>query len=112
MNVQEGAGLVHLTGEHTPELKLGDIGLQRMDIFFNSIQRFLIALLGRKLEQFAGILQRPAHFIQGKDYLFQTRPFPAQTLGTFRIIPDLRLFQFADDLRQSFILAIEVKDTP
>jgi hypothetical protein len=83
-----------------------------MDIFFNGIQCFLVVFLGRKLKQLAGILQRTRHGVQGKDDLFQARPFTAKLLGTFRVAPDLRLLQLANDFRQPFILAVEVKDTP
>jgi hypothetical protein len=50
--------------------------------------------------------------IEGVNHLFQACPFTTEFLGTFRVIPDLRLLQLADDFRQTFILAIEVKDTP
>ena len=45
-------------------------------------------------------------------HLFETRTFATEFLSTFRVVPDLRRLQLADDFRQSFILAIEVKDTP
>ena len=112
MNVDEGTGLVHFTGEHTPEFKFGDIGFQRMDVVFNGIQRLLVIFLGGKLKQLAGILQRAGHVVQGANDLFEANPFTAQVLGTFRIVPDLRFLQFADDFSQSFNLAVEVKDTP
>jgi hypothetical protein len=50
--------------------------------------------------------------VQSVYHLFQPRPFTPELLGTLRVTPDLRFLQFADDLRQAFILAIEVKDTP
>ena len=104
--------LVHLTGEHAPEFKLCNVGLQCMDVLLDSIQRFLVAFLGRKLKQLAGVLQRARHVVQSADDLFEARTFPSKLLRTLRVVPDLRLFQLADDFRQSLILAIEVKDTP
>ena len=47
-----------------------------------------------------------------QERFFQAHPLTPQFLGTFRVIPDIRLFQFADDLGQPFIPCIEVKDTP
>jgi hypothetical protein len=43
--------------------------------------------------------------------LFQPRPLLAKGLCPLRVIPDVRLLQFALDLDQPFRLLIVVKDT-
>ena len=83
-----------------------------MDILLDGIQRLLVILLGGKLQQLTRIEQGPGHVIQRQYDFFQAHPFTPEFLGTFRVIPDIGDFQFANDFRQSFILAIEVKDTP
>jgi len=43
---------------------------------------------------------------------FQAGALLAERLGTFRIVPDSRIFEFATDFDQLFTLGIVVKDTP
>jgi len=43
--------------------------------------------------------------------MLETGAFLAQRLGTFRVIPDTRLFELALDFGQSFCLGLKVKDT-
>jgi hypothetical protein len=50
--------------------------------------------------------------IERVHHLFETRPFTAKRLGAFWIVPDVRVFQLANDLRQAFLFTIEVKGTP
>jgi len=52
------------------------------------------------------------HAVQRQYDLFQTYPLTPEFLRPLRVIPDLGVFQLADDLCQPFIFAIEVKDTP
>jgi hypothetical protein len=76
------------------------------------LQGVLVLLLGGHGEQFRGIAQTAIHAAQGLHHLFQPGPLAAQFLGTFGIIPDVRVFQLATDFDQAFPLGIEVKDTP
>jgi len=48
---------------------------------------------------------------EGIDHLLQSRPLLAQRLGTFRVIPDIGVFQLAANLDQLLTLVIVVKDT-
>ena len=50
--------------------------------------------------------------VNGLDDPLQLGPFLTQALGVFRIVPDIRAFQFAGDLGQTLVLGIVVKDTP
>jgi hypothetical protein len=58
------------------------------------------------------LLQFIDHARQGLDDLFESRTFAAQFLGAFRFVPDGRVFEFSADFDQTFMLGIEVKDTP
>jgi hypothetical protein len=83
-----------------------------VDIFLDGIQCFLVIFLGSHLQQLTRIEQGLGHVIQGQYDFFQPHPFAPKPLGALLVVPDLGVFQFADDLRQPFIFAIEVKGTP
>jgi len=44
--------------------------------------------------------------------MLESRPFAAQFLGAFRIIPDGGVFEFARYFVETFSFGIVVKDTP
>jgi hypothetical protein len=44
--------------------------------------------------------------------LFQSGAVLAQTLGTLRLVPDVRILEFATNFYQLFLFGVEVKDTP
>jgi len=46
------------------------------------------------------------------DDLFQLRPFLAQSLGIFGLVPDRGFTELALYFGETFLLLIEVKDTP
>jgi hypothetical protein len=46
------------------------------------------------------------------DDFFQLSPFFAQFLGLFRVIPDVRIFQFPLDFIQALLFGFKVKGTP
>lgn len=46
------------------------------------------------------------------NYLFQLRPFLAQSLGIFGLVPDRGFTELALYFGETFLLLIEVKDTP
>ena len=54
-------------------------------------------------------LQEPG---QRPDRFLQPGTLPAQFLRTFRVVPDVGLFQFTGNLGQAFRPGIEVKGTP
>jgi hypothetical protein len=43
---------------------------------------------------------------------FQLRPLFSERLGTFRMVPDFRIFQFPENFGETLLLVFEVKDTP
>jgi hypothetical protein len=44
--------------------------------------------------------------------VLQTGTFPAQFLGTFRIVPDSGIFEFAAYFVETLTFGVIVKDTP
>ena len=49
---------------------------------------------------------------EGTNFGFQFGAFTAEFLRSLGIAPELGLFEFALDFRQSLLLGIKVKDTP
>jgi hypothetical protein len=52
------------------------------------------------------------HFVEGFDDLRQLGALAAQVLGIFRVVPDVRVFEFAVYFDQAISFLIVVKDTP
>ena len=46
------------------------------------------------------------------DDSFELATLLAQRLGQFRVVPDFRILEFAENLGQPFLFGFEVKDTP
>ncbi len=112
LDIEEGAGLVHLAGEHAPEFQPGDLGFQRVQVGLDNIEGFLVTLLGGHLQQFARIAHAVGEPVERQHHVLEPRTLAAQLLGTRGIVPDVGFFQFANDLGQLFRLAFEVKGTP
>jgi len=58
------------------------------------------------------VVERTANLVQRGYDGFETRAFLAQGLGSFGIIPDVRVFQLPVDLFEALFLVFIVKDTP
>ena len=63
-------------------------------------------------EQLAGIVQTGIELLQHEHDFFQPGPVLAELLCPLRIIPYIRLLEFANDLLEFFFSCSEVKDTP
>jgi hypothetical protein len=51
------------------------------------------------------------NLLQAADDFFQPRPLAVQLLRPLGVVPDLGVFELAQDLGQALLLGIEVKDT-
>jgi hypothetical protein len=102
---------VHLAGKHAPELETFYAGLEALQVALDLGSGSRVAFFHGKREQFVRVLQSVRDLIEPGDDLLQLSPLLAKGLCPFRIIPDVRLFQFALDLDQPFRLLIVVKDT-
>ncbi len=59
-----------------------------------------------------GIPQALGQLVEGGDEFVQTRPFAAQFLGAFRVVPDLGTLEFAVYFLETLALGVVLKDTP
>jgi len=112
LNIQVAVVGVHLTTEHAAEFELLKRLLQTLQLAHHIIHRALVALFGGHFQQFAGIRQAAAHFIQGFNDLRQCSAFTPQVLGALRVVPDTGIFQLTLYFGQTITLVIVVKDTP
>ncbi len=71
----------------------------------------IVLLLGSKIEQLGRISEAGLEFVERDNDLLETRPLPAERLGSVGLAPDIGLLQFALDLGQPFRLLLVVKDT-
>ena len=85
--------------------------IEGVEIGCNLASRCLVILFGSKVQQFAGILQPNAKFVEDDDNLFELRSLLSQGLSTLGFIPDVGLLEFATNFGQAFGLAVVVKDT-
>ena len=59
-----------------------------------------------------GIVERAVQLLDGEYDLLQPHPVLPQLLRLLRIIPHIRLFEFADYFLEFFLACCKVKDTP
>ena len=83
----------------------------RPDVRLNFLRGRGIRLLGRQIDEFAGITQAALEAIQAADHLLELRALPAQLLCAFRRVPNPRLLEFARYFLQTFVLVVVIKDT-
>ena len=112
LDIEEGIVGVEFTGEHPPKLELGHAVFEVVDVRGDSIHRFGIALFHRHLEQIGAIGEPGLQLIHVQDDAFEHRPFLTEGLGPFLVVPDVRVFEFAQHLGQALLLGLVVKDTP
>ena len=66
----------------------------------------------RHFHEIGGVIQTRLQLFQGDDDGLEGGSLAAQGLCLFRIVPDPRVLELPQDLRQTFFLLREVKDTP
>ena len=76
------------------------------------IERAFVVFLDGEVEQVFGIGQTAGELVDGDDNAFQRTALTTDVLRLFRVIPDARIFEFAQDFFQTLLLQIVVKDTP
>ena len=110
--IQEGIAGIHFTGEHTPEFKCFNLLLQFGQVSLNGFDAVLVVFLDSHVEQFGGIIEPGLQLFQHQHDFFQADSFLSQLLRLLRIIPHIRLFEFADYFLELFLACCKVKDTP
>jgi hypothetical protein len=101
-----------LAAEHALELELLDLAAHRIDIA-RYFDRGALVLVGLgHLQQVSRVGQPAVEPLELPHDAIELGAFAAQRFGARGVLPDLGIFQPLLDLRQPFLLAIEVKDTP
>jgi hypothetical protein len=111
LDIDIGVIGVHLAREHAPEFEPGQPLLETAEIRLDFGYRIGIVFLDCEFQQFAGIVEAGAQFVEDNDNLFELRTLLAERLGAIGFIPYIGLFELALDLGQAFRLAVVVKDT-
>jgi hypothetical protein len=103
---------IHLAAEHAPELQRAHGGFQPRDFLLDvGDGRGIVLGLGQ-LEQLAGIGKLGSRGIELGEVGNQPGAFASQFLRAFGVVPDILLFELADDFLQAFLLRVVVKETP
>jgi hypothetical protein len=83
-----------------------------LDVLGHRLRGFLVVLGLGQLQQLGRAFQAFEQALDAVDGPVERRALAAQRLGTFRVVPDVRVFQFALYFLQALALGIVVKDTP
>jgi hypothetical protein len=111
LDVEKGVVRIHLARNMRWNSSCSTSRLQPIDvgsIFRGGADR----LLGREIEQFAGVAQAAREPIQAADDLFELGALLAELLRAIRLVPDAGLFEFARYFLQALVLVVVIKDTP
>jgi hypothetical protein len=111
LNVNIGIVGIHLTRKHAAKFEPGYLFLELREIADDFVNGFAIVFFFGESQQFVGLAQTRRHFVEPDDYLLKLCSFLAKCLRALRILPDIRLFEFALNLGQSLRFALVVKDT-
>jgi hypothetical protein len=103
---------IHLPGEHPGEFELFDAARVTLDVGDDRIRGVLVVFHLDQVEELAGTFEAFGQFTDAVDGFFQRRALASQRLCACRIVPDVRVFQFAIDFFQTLDLGVVVKDTP
>ena len=85
---------------------------QRFDVARDRDGGALVAFFDGQIEQIARLGQTLGQAADATDDALEARTFLAEILCTLRIVPDVRIFEFAGDFFEPLGLGLEVKDTP
>jgi len=95
LNIDKAIGSIMLSRKHPLKFQFFDHHQGRIQIGIHRSQQFLILLAERKFQHFVSVSQTGTQLVHRFDDGFQSRSFPAQFLGFFRLTPDTGVFQFA-----------------
>jgi hypothetical protein len=76
------------------------------------VDRLFVIFFDCHRQQLIGVCEPAREFIEASYNPLQLRALLPKGLGAIRIVPNVRLFELALDLGQSFRLGLIVKDTP
>jgi K+/H+ antiporter YhaU regulatory subunit KhtT len=97
--------------EHPPELELGDALLELACIGLDREQRVVVRFLARERVELAAVVESLRQRAQRMDDAVELLLLLAELLGARRVVPDLRILEFAVDRGEARRLDVVVKDT-
>jgi hypothetical protein len=103
---------VHLAREHALEFELGDVALEARGVELDGPDRALVGLRLGEIEQLDGLVQAATQPVERADDSLELGALAAQFLCALRVLPDRRVLELPQDLRQSLAAPLVVKDTP
>ena len=112
VDIQEGVAVVQFTAEHALELERTDAQLEFVQVCADLADRRLVVLFDRELQEFTRIAQACIELRNGLDDFLELRSLLAEGLRSLRLVPNIRLLEFALYFYQALRFAIVVKDTP
>ena len=110
-DVNKTIGRVGRVAEHAAEFKVCNYLLIFSHFAFNCFKRVEVAFGLRHFNQFLRVANVGLHSVHGDYHAIEHLFFFAQFLRMFGIIPNIGVFQFGVNYRESFGLAVDVKDT-
>jgi hypothetical protein len=102
---------IHLAGKHALELQAFHFRGEAGSVPFDFVGRPGVGLGGREFQQLSRVAQPPGDPVQTLNDALQLRTFPSEFLGTFSIVPDAGLLEFAGYFLKPFVLVVVIKDT-
>ena len=112
LDIDESIVGIEFTGEHAAKLEAADLGLELSEIAVQFICRVFVVFFDCKFEQLGRIRKARGQPVKRQHHALELCPLLAKLLGSFWVVPDIRVFQFALNLGQALRLAFIVKDTP
>jgi hypothetical protein len=103
---------VHLAAEHAPQLKTAHLALEKMGVRLDVARRGLVGLALGHGEDLNRIVDGLGDAVELLDLPRQARAFASELLRPLGLRPQLRIFEFAADFLQAFLLLIVLKETP
>jgi len=103
---------IHLAGEHPAELEPLDLLLDLVDVGADGTHELGIAFRFRKLEQFLRLGEAVLEPVERLDDGLEACTLAPEFLRPVRVVPDARILEFPQDLRQPLAAPLVVKDTP
>ena len=97
LNIKKGRSRIVVTGEHATKFELGDAFFQGRKVGSHGRHRVLVVFLARHLQQVAGIAQTCIQRFEDIDDILQRGTLLTKFLGFFRLVPDRRVFELAQN---------------
>jgi hypothetical protein len=112
LDVEEGAVRVHLAREHALELEPLELCVDRAEVLLDRPHHALVCVGLGHVEELGGLAGASRQFVEGGDHAIEPGPLATELLCALGVLPDGRVFEFAQYFGQSLALARIVKDTP